>query len=199
MNDSVFLDSAAFFSASGSVWRAAQARQRPHSRRPDAMTAICSLSASAQRRLGPPFMPHFAQRIRTGASSRCSASRRRSGRSQKALQVDIFLRHGRAASRPPPARGWSTAAQDLRCVYTQELASGAAAGRGGRHPAPIPAPGNADRHGAAGSAATPKACEMLLACLLDSETNPHKKCVSFKMVLDFMTNFDYNVQADNLK
>ena len=44
----------------------------------------------------------------------------------------------------------------------------------------------------------PKACEIcLLVCW--AETNPRKKCVSFKMVLDFMTNLDYNVQADNLK
>ena len=27
----------------------------------------------------------------------------------------------------------------------------------------------------------------------------HKKCVSFKMGLDFMTKLDYNMQADNLK
>lgn len=44
----------------------------------------------------------------------------------------------------------------------------------------------------------PKACE-ICSPVCWAETNSAQKCVSFKMGLDFMTNLDYNVQADNLK
>ena len=74
----------------------------------------------------------------------------------------IFPAHGRALrpARRLPASGYGGAGSSLR-LYAGARA-GAAARRGGRHRA-VPAPGNADRHGAAGPLPRPKRAKS--ACL----------------------------------
>ena len=193
MQDSVFLDNRTF----QRVWqRVAGSMDAPVTTPPEADTLTDLLAECIRAKAaGAAFYTALSQRIRTGRRS-CSASRRRSGHIRRSCRWSIFCARASAASRPPPARVWARPRRICAASIRRSLSwrSGSTRRRTPRRPRCTKRwPPWRSR-----TAATPKPCETC-SPVCWAETNTRKKCVSFKMVLDFMTNLDYNVQADNLK
>ena len=120
MNDPVFLDSAAFLRVWQRVTGEAGITAVPEQPEPDAITAklrecICAKAAGAA------FYAALAQRIR--AVRQPLAQLAAQERTQlKTLQTEYFLRTGALCVAPAACPRPSTAIQDLRCIYWQELA-----------------------------------------------------------------------------
>lgn len=120
MNDPVFLDSAAFLRVWQRVAGTADARNTPAQPETDALTAqlrdcICTKAAVAA------FCAALAQRLCAYRQplGQIAAQERAQLR---ALQTEHFLRTGTLCVPPAACPRLSTAAQDLRCIYWQELA-----------------------------------------------------------------------------
>lgn len=115
-----FFSITAHFSASGSAWRQHRcARSRTAGGR-HADRSACRVhprQGSRSRVLCSALAAHPAP---GGSSS--FASRRRERAHQKELQVEYFLRTGKRCVPPAACPRLGTAVQDLRSVYTQELA-----------------------------------------------------------------------------
>lgn len=120
MNDPVFLDSAAFLRVWQRVTGAAGITAAPKQPETDPLTAqlrgcICAKAADAA------FYAALAQRIR--AVRQPLAQLAAQERTQlKTLQTEYFLRTGALCVAPAACPRLSTAIQDLRCIYWQELA-----------------------------------------------------------------------------
>ena len=119
MNDPVFLDSAAFLRVWQRVTGEAGITAAPVQPEPDAITAqlrgcICAKAAGAA------FYAALAQRVCAVRQplGQIAAQERAQLR---ALQTEYFLRTGERCVPPAACPRLGTAAQDLRCVYTQEL------------------------------------------------------------------------------
>lgn len=120
MNDPVFLDSAAFLRVWQRVTGEAGITAAPAQPEPDTITAqlrdcICAKAAGAA------FYAALAQRVcalrqpltRIAVQERAQL---------KTLQTEYFLRTGALCVPPAACPRLSTAMQDLRCIYWQELA-----------------------------------------------------------------------------
>lgn len=120
MNDPVFLDSAAFLRVWQRVTGEAGIPAAPEQPETDPLTAqlrgcICAKAA------GTAFYAALAQRIR--AVRQPLAQLAAQERTQlKTLQTEYFLRTGALCIPPAACPRLSTAIQDLRCIYWQELA-----------------------------------------------------------------------------
>ena len=113
MQDSVFLDNRTF----QRVWqRVAGSMDAPVTTPPEADTLTDLLAESA----GAAFYTALSQRIRTGRQQLLGIAAQERAH-QKELQVEYFLRTGERCVPPAACPRLGTAAQDLRCVYTQEL------------------------------------------------------------------------------
>ena len=171
MQDSVFLDNRTF----QRVWqRVAGSIDAPVTTPPEADTLTDLLAECIRAKAaGATFYTALSQRIRTGRQQLLGIAAQERAH-QKELQVEYFLRTGERCVPPAACPRLGTAAQDLRCVYTQELKLAerpaaavrfrhsppaaqhkgvvilAAAQRGGGEPRAAPAAPNAGRHGAAG-------------------------------------------------
>lgn len=118
MQDSVFLDNRTF----QRVWqRVAGSTGAPAAAPPEADTLTDLLAECIRAKAaGAAFYAALSQRIRTGRQQLlCIAAQERAH--QKELQVEYFLRTGERCVLPVACPRLGTAAQDLRCVYTQEL------------------------------------------------------------------------------
>lgn len=119
MQDSVFLDNRTF----QRVWqRVAGSTGAPVTALPETDTLADTLAECIRAKAaGAAFYTALAQRIRTGRQQllRIAAQERAH---QKELQVEYFLHTGERCVPPAACPRLGTAAQDLRCVYTQELA-----------------------------------------------------------------------------
>lgn len=119
MNDPVFLDSAAFLRVWQRVTGAAGITAAPVQPETDPLTAqlrgcICAKAAGAA------FYAALAQRIRSVRQPLAQLAAQE--RAQlKALQTEYFLRTGALCVPPAACPRLSTAIQDLRCIYWQEL------------------------------------------------------------------------------
>ena len=144
MQDSVFLDNRTF----QRVWqRVAGSMDAPVTTPPEADTLTDLLAECIRAKAaGAAFYTALSQRIRTGRQQLLGIAAQERAH-QKELQVEYFLRTGERCVPPAACPRLGTAAQDLRCVYTQELKL--AERLGGEHRA-VPAAPNAGRHGAAG-------------------------------------------------
>ena len=136
MQDSVFLDNRTF----QRVWqRVAGSMDAPVTTPPEADTLTDLLAECIRAKAaGAAFYTALSQRIRTGRQQLLGIAAQERAH-QKELQVEYFLRTGERCVPPAACPRLGTAAQDLRCVYTQEL----------KLAERLAAP-NADRHGAAG-------------------------------------------------
>lgn len=120
MSDPVFLDSAAFLRVWQRVTGAAGITAVPTQPETDTLTAqlrgcICAKAAGAA------FYAALAQRIRSVRQPLAQLAAQE--RAQlKALQTEYFLRTGALCVPPAACPRLSTAIQDLRCIYWQELA-----------------------------------------------------------------------------
>ena len=118
MQDSVFLDNRTF----QRVWqRMAGSTGAPAAAPPEADTLTDLLAECIRAKAaGAAFYAALSQRIRSGRQQLlCIAAQERAH--QKELQVEYFLRTGKRCVPPAACPRLGTAAQDLRCVYTQEL------------------------------------------------------------------------------
>lgn len=119
MQDSVFLDNRTF----QRVWqRVAGSTGAPAAAPPEADTLTDLLAECIRAKAaGAAFYAALSQRIRTGRQQLlCIAAQERAH--QKELQVEYFLRTGKRCVPPAACPRLGTAVQDLRSVYTQELA-----------------------------------------------------------------------------
>ena len=119
MQDSVFLDNRTF----QRVWqRVAGSTGAPAAAPPEADTLTDLLAECIRvKAAGAAFYAALSQRIRTGRQQLlCIAAQERAH--QKELQVEYFLRTGKRCVPPAACPRLGTAVQDLRSVYTQELA-----------------------------------------------------------------------------
>lgn len=119
MQDSVFLDNRTF----QRVWqRVAGSTGAPAAAPPEADTLTDLLAECIRAKAaGAAFYAALSQRIRTGRQQLlCIAAQERAH--QKELQVEYFLRTGKRCVPPAACPCLGTAVQDLRSVYTQELA-----------------------------------------------------------------------------
>ena len=118
MQDSVFLDNRTF----QRVWqRVAGGTGAPVTALPETDTLADTLAECIRAKAaGAAFYTVLAQRVRTGRQQllRIAAQERAH---QKELQVEYFLHTGERCVPPAACPRLGTAAQDLRCVYTQEL------------------------------------------------------------------------------
>ena len=135
MNDPVFLDSAAFLRVWQRVTGEAGITAAPEQPETDPLTAqlrgcICAKAA------GTAFYAALAQRVCALRQplTRISVQERAQ---LKALQTEYFLRTGALCVPPAACPRLSTAMQDLRCIYWQELALSAQLGAAA-NAAPMP-------------------------------------------------------------
>lgn len=114
MQDSVFLDNRTF----QRVWQrvAGGAAAPPETDSLTDLLAECIRAKAA----GAAFYAALAKRVRTGRQQLLGISAQERAH-QKELQVEYFLRTGERCIPPAACPRLGTAAQDLRCVYTQEL------------------------------------------------------------------------------
>lgn len=120
MNDPVFLDSAAFLRVWQRVTGEAGITAAPAQPEPDTITAqlrdcICAKAAGAA------FYAALAQRmcaVRQPLGQIAAQERAQ----LRALQTEYFLHTGALCVPPAACPRLSTAMQDLRCIYWQELA-----------------------------------------------------------------------------
>lgn len=194
MNDPVFLDSAAFLRVWQRVTGEAGITTAPEQPETDPLTAQlreCICAKGCRRCL---LCRTRAARVRRPAAARTDRSAEACAAQSAANRV--FSAHGRALC---PARRLS-AAEHGGGGSALHLLAGAcaqrAAGCGSRCCADAAQRGAA-RHGTAGRA--PRAARAHAAHRTDFLREMRAKCESFKLALDFTGNFDYNVQADNLK
>lgn len=119
MQDSVFLDNSTF----QRVWqRVAGGTGAPVTALPETDTLADTLAECIRAKAaGAAFYTALAQRVRTGRQQllRIAAQERSH---QKELQVEYFLRTGERCVLPAACPRLGTATQDLRSIYTQELA-----------------------------------------------------------------------------
>ena len=113
MQDSVFLDNHTF----QRVWqRVAGSTGAPAAAPPEADTLTDLLAECIRAKAaGAAFYTALAQRIRTGRQQLL-------GIAAQERAVEYFLHTGERCVPPAACPRLGTAAQDLRCVYTQELA-----------------------------------------------------------------------------
>ena len=118
MQDSVFLDNRTF----QRVWqRVAGSMDAPVTTPPEADTLTDLLAECIRAKAaGAAFYTALSQRIRTGRQQLLGIAAQERAH-QKELQVEYFLRTGKRYVPPAACPRLGTAAQDLRCVYTQEL------------------------------------------------------------------------------
>lgn len=118
MQDSVFLDNRTF----QRVWqRVAGSTGAPAAAPPEADTLTDLLAECIRAKAaGAAFYTALSQRIRTGRQQLLGIAAQERAH-QKELQVEYFLRTGERCVPPAACPRLGTAAQDLRCVYTQEL------------------------------------------------------------------------------
>ncbi len=118
MQDSVFLDNRTF----QRVWqRVAGSTCAPAAAPPEADTLTDLLAECIRAKAaGAAFYTALSQRIRTGRQQLLGIAAQERAH-QKELQVEYFLRTGERCVPPAACPRLGTAAQDLRCVYTQEL------------------------------------------------------------------------------
>lgn len=118
MQDSVFLDNRTF----QRVWqRVAGSTGAPAAAPPEADTLTDLLAECIRAKAaGAAFYTALAKCIRTGQQLLCIAAQERAH--QKELQAEYFLRTGERCVLPAACPRLGTAVQDLRSVYTQELA-----------------------------------------------------------------------------
>lgn len=194
MSDPVFLDSAAFLR----VWQRVTGEAGHHS---SARAAGAGRNHSAAARV---YMRKGcrrcllcrtrAARVRRPAAARTDRSA--GARAAQSAANRVFSAHGRALC---PARRLSAAEHggggSALCLFAGACAQ-RAAGRGSGCCADA-AQGNAAHYGAAGCA--PRTARAHAAHRTDFLREMRAKCESFKLALDFTGNFDYNMQADNLK
>lgn len=119
MQDSVFLDNRTF----QRVWqRVAGGAGAPAAAPPEADTLTDLLAECIRAKAaGAAFYTALAQRIRTGRQQLLGIAAQERAH-QKELQVEYFLRTGERCVPPAACPRLGAAVQDLRCVYTQELA-----------------------------------------------------------------------------
>ena len=118
MQDSVFLDNRTF----QRVWqRVAGSTGAPAAAPPEADTLTDLLAECIRAKAaGAAFYTALSQRIRTRRQQLLGIAAQERAH-QKELQVEYFLRTGERCVPPAACPRLGTAAQDLRCVYTQEL------------------------------------------------------------------------------
>lgn len=119
MQDSVFLDNRTF----QRVWqRVAGGAGAPAAAPPetDSLTDLLAECIRAKA-AGAAFYAALAKRVRTGRQQLLGIAAQERAH-QKELQVEYFLHTGERCVPPATCPRLGTAAQDLRCVYTQELA-----------------------------------------------------------------------------
>lgn len=118
MQDSVFLDNRTF----QRVWqRVAGSTGAPAAAPPEADTLTDLLAECIRAKAaGAAFYTALSQRIRAGRQQLLGIAAQERAH-QKELQVEYFLRTGERCVPPAACPRLGTAAQDLRCVYTQEL------------------------------------------------------------------------------
>ena len=118
MQDSVFLDNRTF----QRVWqRVAGSMDAPVTTPPEADTLTDLLAECIRAKAaGAAFYTALSQRIRAGRQQLLGIAAQERAH-QKELQVEYFLRTGERCVPPAACPRLGTAAQDLRCVYTQEL------------------------------------------------------------------------------
>lgn len=115
-----FFSITAHFSASGSAWRGSTGAPAAAPPEADTLTDLLAECIRAKA-AGAAFYAALSQRIRTGRQQLlCIAAQERAH--QKELQVEYFLRTGKRCVPPAACPRLGTAVQDLRSVYTQELA-----------------------------------------------------------------------------
>lgn len=114
-----FFSITAHFSASGSAWRAAQVRPQPHHPEADTLTDLLAECIRAKA-AGAAFYTALSQRIRRRAAAAARHRGAGAGTSEGAAGR-VFSAHGERCVPPAACPRLGTAAQDLRCVYTQEL------------------------------------------------------------------------------
>ena len=119
MQDSVFLDNRTF----QRVWqRVAGSMDAPVTTPPEADTLTDLLAECIRAKAaGAAFYTALSQRIRTGRQQLLGIAAQERAH-QKELQVEYFLRTGERCVPPAACPRLSTAAQDLRGIYWQELA-----------------------------------------------------------------------------
>ena len=119
MQDSVFLDNRTF----QRVWqRAAGSIDAPVTTPPEADTLTDLLAECIRAKAaGAAFYAALAKRVSTGRQQLLGIAAQERAH-QKELQVEYFLHTGERCVPPAACPRLGTTAQDLRCVYTQELA-----------------------------------------------------------------------------
>lgn len=119
MQDSVFLDNRTF----QRIWqRVAGSTGAPAAAPPEADTLTDLLAECIRAKAaGAAFYAALSQRIRTGRQQLLGIAAQERAH-QKELQVEYFLRTGKRCVPPAACPRLGTAVQDLRSVYTQELA-----------------------------------------------------------------------------
>ena len=119
MQDSVFLDNRTF----QRVWqRVAGSTGAPAAAPPETDTLTDLLAECIRAKAaGAVFYAALAKRVRTGRQQLLGIAAQERAH-QKELQVEYFLRTGERCVPPAACPRLGTAVQDLRCVYTQELA-----------------------------------------------------------------------------
>ena len=119
MQDSVILDNRTF----QRVWqRVAGGAGTPAAAPPETDTLTDLLAECIRAKAtGAAFYIALAKRVRTGRQQLLGIAAQERAH-QKELQVEYFLRTGERCVPPAACPRLGTAVQDLRCVYTQELA-----------------------------------------------------------------------------
>lgn len=119
MQDSVFLDNRTFQRVWQRVVGSADA-SAPAPPEADTLTELLAACIRAKA-AGAAFYTALARCIRTGRQQLLGIAAQERAH-QKELQVEYFLRTGERCALPAACPRLGTAAQDLRNVYTQELA-----------------------------------------------------------------------------